>query len=206
MFFAFFALTILKASQALWIQGFQKLLVDDGYGSLAGPSIPSSPPFHHCSSVDDDLFFIDWITIFPNPLAVDATFLFQMNGTFARDIEANATVFLNLTWNDSPPQFRNNSSLWGTYDFCSVFGSIEQDSLRDQECPPVKGNALLRKLGFVPFLYPFGNYTLEINGSTKDNNPLFCIQGDFEIKSKFSYLLAGTSIAEQGGATPNTPF
>lgn len=123
----------------------QKAFVSPTSSLSQNSSIPGGSPLRHCSeSRSTDLYSIDRVELWPQPLYIDDVFEVHLYGTFSQNLTTNATWTMTARHTDTP---RNET---GTWDFCAVPDSIEQPiSNRKMQCPPEKGFALIMMSGWV---------------------------------------------------------
>ena len=117
--------------------------------AITSPPIPGGSPLRYCSeSRPTDLYSIERIELFPQPLYIDDVFEVHLYGTFSQNLTANATWTMTAHHAETP----GNET--GSWDFCDLPDSVEQPNPnRKTHCPPEEGFALIMMSGWVARLF-----------------------------------------------------
>lgn len=138
--------------------------------------IPGGSPLEYCNvSHATDLYQIDRIELYPNPLHIDDVFQVHLYGTFLKNITDNATLAYTARYGNSS-EFES-----GTLDWCKGFiDSIDQpDPHRQHDCPPEKGFGLIMMSSWVwPMFIVPGPYHFEFDARTKEGERIYCLQAN----------------------------
>ncbi|MCJ1266874.1 Phosphatidylglycerol/phosphatidylinositol transfer protein [Lobaria immixta] len=137
--------------------------------------IPGGSPLKFCNeSRSTDLYSIDQIELYPNPLYIDDVFEVHFYGNFLKNITEKATwTFLARYGNSTEHET-------GTMDFCESLDSIDQPGRHGQpDCPPEKGFALLKMSAWVmPMFIVPGDYYFKFDAMTKENERIYCLDAE----------------------------
>ncbi|KAL9616660.1 MAG: hypothetical protein Q9160_008483 [Pyrenula sp. 1 TL-2023] len=106
--------------------------------------IPGGSPLQYCSkSRSTDLYSIDRIEVWPQPLYIEDIFEVHLYGAFSKNLTANATWTLTARYADV---LQNESVTW---DFCDWHNIEQPNPNRKTQCPPEKGFAFIKMFGYV---------------------------------------------------------
>ncbi|KAK4937622.1 Phosphatidylglycerol/phosphatidylinositol transfer protein [Elasticomyces elasticus] len=151
-------LSLLTAVSASLLGGqSQKALVDDAF------SVPGKNPLNFCADPKEYILTVDFVDLSPNPPQPGQKLTITANGTFSKDIEPGATVFLQV-------KYGLITLIKQEADLCDNLPKI------DMSCPIKEGVLSLTKEVDIPKQVPPGKYTVLADVSTVDKEKITCME------------------------------
>jgi len=154
----FSLLTATAVSSRSLFGGNQNALVDE-----PKYTVPGKNPLNFCADPKDYILTIDYVDLSPNPPVPGETLTIVANGTFAKDIEPGATVFLQV-------KYGLITLIKQEADLCDNLGQI------DLACPLKEGTLSLKKEVDIPKQVPPGKYTVLADVNTVDKEKITCME------------------------------
>ncbi len=124
---------------------------------------PLIPPRQYCADPKDYILTIDSVDLDPNPPTPGANLTIVASGTFSKDVEAGAKVFLQV-------KYGLITLIKQEADLCDQLGNV------DLTCPLKKGPMELTKSVQIPKQVPKGMYTVLADVYTNEGEKVTCLQ------------------------------
>jgi len=125
--------------------------------------VPGKNPLTFCADPSDYILTIDFVNLTPNPPVAGETLSIVANGTFSKDVEAGAKVFLQV-------KYGLITLIKQEADLCDQIGNV------DLTCPLKKGPMSLTKDVEIPKQVPKGKYTVMADVYTVDKEKVTCME------------------------------
>ncbi|KAK5044721.1 hypothetical protein LTR84_010495 [Exophiala bonariae] len=154
----FSLLTATAVSSRSLFSGNQHALVDEPQHS-----VPGKNPLNFCADPKDYILTVDYVDLTPNPPVPGETLTIVGNGTFSKDIEPGATVFLQV-------KYGLITLIKQEADLCDNLGKI------DLSCPLKEGVFTIKKEVDIPKQVPPGKYTVLADVNTVDKEKITCME------------------------------
>jgi len=151
-------LTATALSTASLFGGSQNALVDD-----PKLSVPGKNPLDFCSDPAEYILTIDHVDLSPDPPLPGQKLTISANGTFSKDIEPGATVFLQV-------KYGLITLIKQEADLCDNLPQI------DMSCPIKEGVLSIKKEVDIPKQVPPGKYTVHADVNTVDKEKVTCME------------------------------
>lgn len=152
-------LSILGAASAVSLfGGSQDAMVDEDKFS-----VPGKNPLNFCADPKDYILTVDYVDLSPNPPVPGEKLTITGNGTFSKDIDPGATVFLQV-------KYGLITLIKQEADLCDNLPKI------DITCPLEKGLFTLKKEVDIPKQVPPGKYTVLADVNTVDKEKITCME------------------------------
>jgi len=148
----------LVSSTSLFGSSSQNSLTDE-----PKKDVPGKNPLHFCADPEDYILTIDYVDLVPNPPQPGEKLYIIANGTFAKDVEAGATVFLQV-------KYGLITLIKQEADLCDNLGQV------DMTCPLKKGPMSLKKEVDIPKQVPPGKYTVLADVNTVEKEKVTCLE------------------------------
>lgn len=155
-------LSLLTAATALSSRslfGGQNALVDEEPKF----KVPGKNPLYFCADPKDYILKVDYVDLTPNPPLPGQKLTIVANGTFTKDIEPGATVFLQV-------KYGLITLIKQEADLCDNLPKI------DITCPVKEGVLSLKKEVDIPKQVPPGKYTVLADVNTVDKEKVACME------------------------------
>ncbi|RMZ86057.1 hypothetical protein DV737_g7, partial [Chaetothyriales sp. CBS 132003] len=117
----------------------------------------------YCADPKDYILDIDYVDLSPNPPKPGDKLTIKAYGTFAKDIEPGATVFLQV-------KYGLITLIKQEADLCDNIGRI------DLTCPLKEGPLLFTREVDIPNQVPPGKYTVHADVNTVDKEEVTCLE------------------------------
>ncbi|KIW66878.1 hypothetical protein PV04_06168 [Phialophora macrospora] len=155
-------LSILSAASAVSSRslfgGSQNAMVDEDKFS-----VPGKNPLNFCADPKDYILTVDYVDLSPNPPVPGEKLTITGNGTFSKDIDPGATVFLQV-------KYGLITLIKQEADLCDNLPKI------DITCPLKEGLFTLKKEVDIPKQVPPGKYTVLADVNTVDKEKITCME------------------------------
>ncbi|ETI22652.1 hypothetical protein G647_06728 [Cladophialophora carrionii CBS 160.54] len=155
-------LSLLSAASAVSSRslfgGSQNALVDEDKFS-----VPGKNPLNFCADPKDYILTVDYVDLSPNPPVPGQKLTITGNGTFSKDIDPGATVFLQV-------KYGLITLIKQEADLCDNLPKI------DITCPLKEGLFTLKKEVDIPKQVPPGKYTVLADVNTVDKEKVTCME------------------------------
>lgn len=125
--------------------------------------VPGKNPLFYCKDPSDYIGQIEFVDLEPNPPVPGQKLTVKANGTFTKDIEEGATVFLQVKYG-LITLIKTEQSL------CDNLPKI------DLECPLKEGVLSITKEVDIPKQVPPGKYTVLAHALTADKEDITCLE------------------------------
>ncbi|KIY01006.1 uncharacterized protein Z520_03672 [Fonsecaea multimorphosa CBS 102226] len=152
-------LTAASAVSSRSLFGAQNALVDEEPKF----SVPGKNPLNFCADPKDYILTVDYVDLSPNPPLPGQKLTITANGTFSKDIEPGATVFLQV-------KYGLITLIKQEADLCDNLPKI------DITCPVKEGVMTLKKEVDIPKQVPPGKYTVLADVNTVDKEKISCME------------------------------
>ncbi|RMZ86439.1 hypothetical protein DV736_g6332, partial [Chaetothyriales sp. CBS 134916] len=149
----------LVSSRSLFGSSAQDALLDD----KAALDVPGENPLQYCADPKDYILDIDYVDLSPNPPKPGDKLTIKAHGTFAKDIEPGAKVFLQV-------KYGLITLIKQEADLCDNIGRI------DLSCPLKEGPLLITREVDIPRQVPPGKYTVHADVNTVDKEEVTCLE------------------------------
>jgi len=126
-------------------------------------TVPGKNPLNFCADPKDYILTIDHVDLSPNPPVPGQKLTISGNGTFSKDIEPGATVFLQV-------KYGLITLIKQEADLCDNLPKI------DITCPLEKGLFTIKKEVDIPKQVPPGKYTVLADVNTVDKEKITCME------------------------------
>jgi len=126
-------------------------------------TVPGKNPLNFCADPKDYIGQIDFVDLSPNPPIPGQKLTVTANGTFSKDIEPGATVFLQV-------KYGLITLIKQEADLCDNLPKI------DMSCPLEKGVLSIKKEVDIPKQVPPGKYTVLADVNTVDKEKITCME------------------------------
>ncbi|EXJ58371.1 hypothetical protein A1O7_05796 [Cladophialophora yegresii CBS 114405] len=146
------------ASSRSLFGGSQNALVDEDKFS-----VPGKNPLNFCADPKDYILSVDYVDLSPNPPVPGQKLTITGNGTFSKDIDPGATVFLQV-------KYGLITLIKQEADLCDNLPKI------DITCPIKEGVFTLKKEVDIPKQVPPGKYTVLADVNTVDKEKITCME------------------------------
>ena len=141
----------------------------DSQAALEAPkadlSVPGKNPLNFCADPSDYILTIDTVDLSPNPPVPGQALNISASGTFSKDVEAGATVFLQV-------KYGYITLIKQEADLCDQIGNV------DLTCPLEKGKMTLEKSVAIPQQVPKGKYSIMADVKTVDGEAVTCMESE----------------------------
>ena len=124
---------------------------------------PHADLSQYCADPADYILSIDYVNLDPNPPTPGANLSVVASGTFSKDVEAGAKVFLQI-------KYGLITLIKQEADLCDQIGNV------DLSCPLKKGAMNLTKEVAIPKQVPPGKYTVLADVYTVDEEKVTCME------------------------------
>jgi len=151
-------LTATAVSSRSLFGGSQDALVDE-----PKHTVPGKNPLDFCADPKDYILSIDYVDLSPNPPLPGQKLTITANGTFSKDIDPGATVFLQV-------KYGLITLIKQEADLCDNLGQV------DMSCPLKEGTMQLTKEVDIPNQVPPGKYTVLADVNTVDKEKVTCME------------------------------
>ncbi|KIW55773.1 hypothetical protein PV05_04500 [Exophiala xenobiotica] len=125
--------------------------------------VPGKNPLNFCADPKDYILEVDYVDLSPNPPLPGQKLTITANGTFHKDIEPGATVFLQV-------KYGLITLIKQEADLCDNLPQI------DMSCPIKEGVMTLKKEVDIPKQVPPGKYTVLADVNTVDKEKISCME------------------------------
>ncbi|RVX67273.1 hypothetical protein B0A52_09310 [Exophiala mesophila] len=125
--------------------------------------VPGKNPLNFCADPKDYILTVDFVDLVPNPPVPGEKLTIIANGTFSKDIDPGATVFLQV-------KYGLITLIKQEADLCDNLGQI------DLSCPLKEGALSLVKEVDIPKQVPPGKYTVLADVNTVDKEKVTCME------------------------------
>jgi len=154
-----YATVVTSFSLSVSFDGNQKALTTDGETI----EVPGKNPLTYCADPKDYILTIDNVDLDPNPPTPGANLTIVASGTFSKDVEAGAKVFLQV-------KYGLITLIKQEADLCDQISNV------DLTCPLKKGPMELTKSVQIPKQVPKGMYTVLADVYTNEGEKVTCLQ------------------------------
>jgi hypothetical protein len=120
-------------------------------------------PLQYCADPTDYILSIDHVDLDPNPPTPGANLSITASGTFSKDVEAGAKVFIQV-------KYGLITLIKQEADLCDQIGNI------DLSCPLKKGPMEFTKSVQIPAQVPKGTYSVTADVYTVDEEKVTCLE------------------------------
>ncbi|KIW32364.1 uncharacterized protein PV07_03916 [Cladophialophora immunda] len=152
-------LTAVSAVSSRSLFGGQNALVDEEPKF----KVPGKNPLNFCADPKDYILTVDYVDLSPNPPLPGQKLTITANGTFSKDIDPGATVFLQV-------KYGLITLIKQEADLCDNLPKI------DITCPLKEGVMTLKKEVDIPKQVPPGKYTVLADVNTVDKEKISCME------------------------------
>ncbi|KIX02444.1 uncharacterized protein Z518_08385 [Rhinocladiella mackenziei CBS 650.93] len=125
--------------------------------------VPGKNPLNFCADPSDYILTIDYVDLEPNPPLPGQKLTILANGTFAKDVDPGATVFLQV-------KYGLITLIKQEADLCDNLPQV------DLNCPLKEGSMSLKKEVDIPNQVPPGKYTVLADVNTVDKEKVTCME------------------------------
>jgi len=125
--------------------------------------VPGKNPLYFCADPKDYIGQIDFVDLVPNPPVPGQKLTVTANGTFSKDIDPGATVFLQV-------KYGLITLIKQEADLCDNLPKI------DITCPIKEGVLAIEKEVDIPKQVPPGKYTVLADVNTVDKEKIVCME------------------------------
>lgn len=126
-------------------------------------SVPGDNPLFFCHDPEVDILTIEKVDLSPNPPVPGQKLLIKATGTFAKQVEKGAKVFLEV-------KYGLIRLIRQEADLCEQIQNV------DMQCPLEKGKMTLTKEVDIPKEVPPGKYTVVANVYTEAEESITCLE------------------------------
>ncbi|KAL1959736.1 hypothetical protein VTO42DRAFT_1322 [Malbranchea cinnamomea] len=133
------------------------------YSHRGSLTVPGENPLAFCHDPKDDILSIERVDLFPNPPIPGEKLIIKATGTFAKEVEQGAKVFLEV-------KYGLIRLIKQEADLCEQIENV------DMHCPLEKGKMALTKEVDIPKEVPPGKYTVLADVYTKDGETVTCLE------------------------------
>jgi hypothetical protein len=122
-----------------------------------------TPSRQYCADPADYILSIDEVNLDPNPPTPGCNLTIEAAGTFSKNVEAGAKVFLQV-------KYGLITLIKQEADLCDQIGNV------DLSCPLEKGPMSFTKSVNIPAQVPAGKYTVMADVYTVDGEKVTCLE------------------------------
>lgn len=140
----------------------QAVVLDEPSSNL---TVPGKNPLKFCADPSDYILTIDYVDLSPNPPVPGQMLNITAAGTFSKDVEAGATVFLQV-------KYGLITLIKQEADLCDQIGNV------DLTCPLKKGDMTLTKSVEIPKQVPKGKYSVMADVKNADGEAVTCMMSE----------------------------
>ncbi|KAJ9620300.1 uncharacterized protein PV06_00634 [Exophiala oligosperma] len=155
---SFLTASVASSRSLFTVGGKQNALVDEPENP-----VPGKNPLNFCADPKGYILEIDYVHLSPNPPVPGEKLTITANGTFHKDIEPGATVFLQV-------KYGLITLIKQEADLCDNLPQI------DMSCPIEEGVLTLKKEVDIPKQVPPGKYTVLADVNTVDKEKITCME------------------------------